>query len=327
MLALLTAAALIAAPQARPGNPNIILIMCDDLGVGQLDLLGWDGVDASLPLLGALSESSVRFTNAWSMADGAASRAATLTGRYPLRNRVVGDAAAGIVAPTQLHPAEWTMPDMLEYAGFQTALIGRHDLGRNGPNGVASPVYAAGFDTFVGPIEAMPANDGSVGGQVPAGTFSCGVPEGIGACCLSADECVDGLAAIDCLTAGGVPRMEASEGGWTVSADCDAGCSAVNFNTLNGHFRWVETEMDLELEAPRQWLRTQYSSSRITEEAADWVASQQHHPPWFCMLSLPAPAGTSQPAPTALVSGGGTPASCDPEDDPEGAAVAMRAAV
>lgn len=132
--------------QAQP-RPNIVLIVVDDLGFGELGCYG--GQEIPTPHIDALAQSGVRFTNGYVTAPFcAASRAALMTGRYQTRfgfefNPIgAKNAAPGIGLPT----SEKTIADRLRDAGYTTSLIGKWHLG-----GTAEfHPQRRGFDEFFG---------------------------------------------------------------------------------------------------------------------------------------------------------------------------------
>src|SRR5687767_5739042 len=70
----------------QPRRPNILFIMCDDLGYGDLGITG--RTDYATPALDALAREGVRFTQAYSAAPVCTpTRVALNTGRYPARTR------------------------------------------------------------------------------------------------------------------------------------------------------------------------------------------------------------------------------------------------
>ena len=129
------------------GRPNIVYIVADDLGYGELGCYG--GRDIPTPHLDALAAGGVRFTNGYVTAPFcAASRAALLTGRYQTRfgfefNPIgAHNAAPGIGLPI----AEKTVADRLRETGYATALVGKWHLG-----GTAEfHPQRRGFDEFFG---------------------------------------------------------------------------------------------------------------------------------------------------------------------------------
>jgi arylsulfatase len=129
----------LAAP-SRP--PNIVFILCDDLGYGDL---GCYGSRIRTPNLDRMAGEGVRFTNFCS-ADPVCSpsRAALLTGRYPTR----------VGVPRVLNPqdkegldlGETTLADTLKKSGYRTMCIGKWHLGRPTPY---LPT-GRGFDRYFG---------------------------------------------------------------------------------------------------------------------------------------------------------------------------------
>ena len=114
---------------ATAPRPNVVFIVADDLGYGELGCYG--GRDIPTPQLDALAAGGVRFTNGYVTAPFcAASRAALLTGRYQTRfgfefNPIgAKNAAPGIGLPV----AEKTVADHLRDTGYATALVGKWHL-------------------------------------------------------------------------------------------------------------------------------------------------------------------------------------------------------
>jgi arylsulfatase B len=145
---LVPLAALNAADAPRPGGkPNVIFIVVDDLGYGELGCYG--GKEIPTPHLDSLAASGARFTNGYVTAPFcAASRAALMTGRYQTRfgfefNPIgAKNAAPGIGLPV----AEKTVADRLRDAGYATGLVGKWHLGGTAP----FHPQRRGFDEFFG---------------------------------------------------------------------------------------------------------------------------------------------------------------------------------
>lgn len=116
------------------GKPNIILIMADDLGYGDLGCYG--SITNPTPNLDALAEQGMRFTDYHS--NGAVcspTRAALMTGRYQQRAGIGGVVTAKSHRDKGMAVSETTIADVLSENGYATALFGKWHLG-----------YAPGFN-------------------------------------------------------------------------------------------------------------------------------------------------------------------------------------
>ncbi len=122
--------------------PNIVFIYADDLGYGDL---GCYGGRNSTPNLDALAKGGVRFTDFYSASPVCSpSRAALLTGRYPIRQGI-----HGVFFPdsyTGLDSAEVTLGETLKQAGYRTGLVGKWHLGHL----EAYRPLKHGFDSYFG---------------------------------------------------------------------------------------------------------------------------------------------------------------------------------
>ena len=127
--ALLTPAASSFAGEKPAGNdtrPNVILIVADDLGYGDLGCYG--AQDVKTPNVDRLAKNGIRFLNSHAAAaTSTPSRYALLTGHYVWRRpdtRIAEGNARMIIRPEQ-----YTMADMFRQAGYTTAAIGKWHLG------------------------------------------------------------------------------------------------------------------------------------------------------------------------------------------------------
>ena len=137
----------LAATLPAAERPNILVIVADDLGYGELGCYG--GKDIPTPNIDALAASGTRFTSGYVTAPFcAASRAALLTGRYQTRfGFEFNPIGAKNAAPDIGLPAnEKTIADRLREAGYATGLVGKWHLGGTAP----FHPQRRGFDEFFG---------------------------------------------------------------------------------------------------------------------------------------------------------------------------------
>lgn len=107
-------------------RPNVILLVADDLGYGDLSCYGATMVET--PNVDNLAANGVRFTDCHAVASTSTpSRYSLLTGEYCFR-RPGTDIAAGN-AGMIIRPHQYTMADMFHSAGYKTAAIGKWHLG------------------------------------------------------------------------------------------------------------------------------------------------------------------------------------------------------
>lgn len=119
---------------AQVNQPNIVFILADDLGYGDLSVNG--GTDVKTPNIDKLFKSGVTFNNFYSNSTVCSpTRASLITGRYPDMVGVPGvirgvkDQSWGYLCEDAL-----TLPYILNKAGYDTALIGKWHLGLESPN-------------------------------------------------------------------------------------------------------------------------------------------------------------------------------------------------
>jgi arylsulfatase A len=156
LLAALAAAR--AVDVSKPAQPNIVLILADDLGVGDVQCYFKEG-KIPTPNLDRLASQGMRFTDAHSgSAVCTPTRYGLLTGRYAWRTRL----RTGVLQaydPPLIAKDRLTLPSMLRQQGYTTACIGKWHLGWNWPakNGkkdftqpIANGPITRGFDYYFG---------------------------------------------------------------------------------------------------------------------------------------------------------------------------------
>ncbi len=125
-------------------RPNIVFVMADDLGYGDLGITG--RTDYRTPFIDGIARDGMQLMQSYCAAPVCSpTRVALLTGRYPAREPV------GLIEPltTQLDglPADpHTLPRLMKDAGYDTALVGKWHLGL----GPAFHPMRHGFDEFYG---------------------------------------------------------------------------------------------------------------------------------------------------------------------------------
>lgn len=126
-------------------QPNVILIMADDMGIGDLSFLN-NGIN-NTPSLNKLKDESIFFNNAYSSsAVCAPARAALLTGMYPHRTGVVTLNSEKYPELTRIKKQIPTLADAFKQNGYKTALIGKWHTGV----GEDYHPLKRGFDFFEG---------------------------------------------------------------------------------------------------------------------------------------------------------------------------------
>ncbi len=130
-------------PKPKPASPNVILILTDDMGYGDLECYG--GFPYHTPSLNKLAAEGMRFTNFYvAQATCSASRSAFLTGCYP--NRIGVSGAFSPSSDIALNPEEETLAEILKDADYKTGMVGKWHLGQKPP---FLPL-SHGFDEFYG---------------------------------------------------------------------------------------------------------------------------------------------------------------------------------
>src|SRR5262249_3117937 len=139
--------AAVSAQRTANRRPNILFILADDLGYGDLSCYGRP--DYRTPVLDDLARQSIKFLSPYAAAPVCPpTRTAYITGRYPQRLPVGLEEPLTIDSPTDagLPPDHPTVASLVKKVGYDTALVGKWHLGWKpefGPN-------RHGFDDFFG---------------------------------------------------------------------------------------------------------------------------------------------------------------------------------
>jgi arylsulfatase A-like enzyme len=131
---------------AQTARPNILLIVTDDVGYG--DIGSYGAPDVKTPNLDRLAREGTRFSDFYAAPTCSPTRASLISGRYYQRVRIERPlgAASSPAADQGLRPTGRSLPALLKTAGYSTGLIGKWHLGYKpefSPN-------AHGFDYFYG---------------------------------------------------------------------------------------------------------------------------------------------------------------------------------
>ncbi len=139
------------ADQSKTENikPNIIYILADDLGYGDLGCYGQKIIQT--PRIDRMASEGIRFTNHYAGSTVCApSRCTLMTGLHTGHARVRGN------ANVPLRPGDTTVAELLKSAGYSTALVGKWGLGEAGSTGIPTK---KGFDYFFGYLNQIRAHN------------------------------------------------------------------------------------------------------------------------------------------------------------------------
>ncbi|WP_373331413.1 sulfatase family protein [Salmonirosea aquatica] len=113
-------------------RPNVLVILADDLGYGDLQCYNSDS-QVKTPNLDRLSAEGLRFTDAHSgSAVCSPTRYGLVTGRYAFRSPLKRGVLGGY-SPSLIEADRFTIADLLKQAGYQTSVIGKWHLGLDWP--------------------------------------------------------------------------------------------------------------------------------------------------------------------------------------------------
>jgi arylsulfatase A-like enzyme len=136
---------------AEGRKPNLIVILADDLGYGDLGCFGQKKLKT--PRLDAMAKEGMRFTQFYAgSAVCAPSRAAMLIGKHTGRSPIRGNSSAALY----LNAGQPTVASLLKAAGYKTACIGKWGVGT--PDNLTNP-NDLGFDHFFGYVNMWHAHN------------------------------------------------------------------------------------------------------------------------------------------------------------------------
>ena len=284
-------------------SPNILFIVLDDTGIDQWASFGWteDLVQRApvTPVLDAITNTGVKFTNCWAMPECSPSRTGMFTGRLPLRTGVEAAITTAHLPPSMANIAEIMTPAILKKAGYNCGFTGKRHSGET-PFEEQQPTEM-GWDWYEGNwLGFVPGIDTTAGQQLQDfdppeedyihGWLPCGTPLGAneetnrGPCCIDSATCVENIWGMSCLEMGGVPLVmleQGSDGNYfpVFQPDCSGGCETVIFtedkdgNTArNGYWVWGRQWADAK--TGEHGLIDFYHGSMMyttTDSAIDWL--------------------------------------------------------
>jgi arylsulfatase A-like enzyme len=145
LILLLGISTIVVAQKPKARKPNIVLILADDLGFGDLGCYGQKLIQT--PNLDQLAAEGTRFTQVYASAPVCApSRASLMTGLHQGHAFIRGNNDTN-GQRVSLRPQDTTIAQILKSAGYRTGIIGKWGLGEPGTDGIPNK---KGFDYFFG---------------------------------------------------------------------------------------------------------------------------------------------------------------------------------
>ena len=140
---------------AAEKRPNIVFILADDLGYGELGCFGQKLI--ATPNLDRMAAEGIKFTRFYAGSPVCApSRSVLMTGLHTGHTRVRGNAGKLNREAQNLRAGDVTVAEVLKKAGYATALIGKWGIGHQGSDGVPNK---KGFDYFYGYLDQHHAHN------------------------------------------------------------------------------------------------------------------------------------------------------------------------
>ena len=297
-------------------TPNILFVIMDDVGIDQMELFGYGGLNPpQMPNMAVVANAGVRFRNTWSMPECSPGRASAFVGRYPFRTNIPGAIGQNDLANSQLSTYDMTTPKLLKNANYESAMFGKFHIAGpdNYPDGYGAPA-ALGWDYFYGWVDGLPGSiDTTAGGAstltgqsyqcgyVPGPAFSNGA--GTGACYQSNNSC----SVVSIVSAGGdAPgKFCAARGGIFVpNQSCQSTAPAgLNFNQQNAFYvsPLVINQGSVVTQVPLTDPRSRgYRTTIETNAAIGWINGRAASKPWMATVSFSAAHTPLQQSPARL---------------------------
>jgi arylsulfatase A-like enzyme len=139
------------AADVAGSKPNIVFILADDLGYGDLGCYGQEQIHT--PNVDKLAAEGMRFTDAYAGSTVCApSRCTLMTGKHTGHTSIRGNVAGSKLSVT----ADVTVAELMKKAGYSTACIGKWGLGEAGTDAVPNK---RGFDSYYGYLNQVHAHN------------------------------------------------------------------------------------------------------------------------------------------------------------------------
>ncbi|MEO6784716.1 MAG: arylsulfatase [Chthoniobacteraceae bacterium] len=155
LILLCVSASLRETQAAEPAKPNLVYILCDDLGYGDVHCLNPKRGKIATPQLDRMASQGMIFTDAHSSSSVCTpTRYGIMTGRYNWRTRLQSGVLQGYSEPL-IAAGRLTVPALMKEHGYITGCIGKWHLGMGIEKGKPSPVITdgpttRGFDSYFG---------------------------------------------------------------------------------------------------------------------------------------------------------------------------------
>lgn len=140
-----------------PAHPNLIIVLADDIGYGEVSCYGQRRFET--PNIDALAREGVKFTDFYGAPECSPSRCSLMTGLHSGHERIRANFSyddRGRARRVGLQRSDQTLPGVLRSAGYATACIGKWGLGEEGTPGIPND---QGFDSFFGFLDDAHAHN------------------------------------------------------------------------------------------------------------------------------------------------------------------------